>query len=183
MWQDHSTAFKAADFVVQTSSVPGIAGEIDGGRVEGITEGLLRPWEVYVRAAALTALLGLCPHRAQLFHELQHTANNSLWADTYSKQPKWGINELAPAVNGCGEARFGPDDHREQVLSDLGSVVSSFANTLWFLLLSRTANKHSWALSDLLPVFLPLFLLNVVEFSWTPSFFVSPLNCSLSITS
>lgn len=51
------------------------------------------------------------------------------------------------------------------MLSDLGSVVSAFANTLWFLVLSRAGNKSVWALSDLLPLFLSLFLLKVVEFS------------------
>lgn len=136
-------------------------------------------WEL----TALTALLGLCPHRAQLFHELQHTTNNSLWADIYSKQPKWGINKLPPAVNACGETRFGPDDHREQVLSNLSSIVSSFANTLWFLVLPRTDNKCDWTLSGLLPLYLSLFLLNMVDSPGLPFSLFPLLNCRLSITS
>lgn len=65
---------------------------------------------------------------------------------------------------------------REQMLSHQGSIVSSFASTLCFLVLSRTGNKCDWALSDLLPLYLSLFLLNIVEFSWALPFFVYPLD-------
>lgn len=65
------------------------------------------------------------------------------------------MNGLTSAVNGSGEVRFGPGVFR--------TSASPLVDTLWFLVLSKTGNESVWALSDLLPLFLCLFLLNMIH--------------------
>lgn len=61
-------------------------------------------------------------------------------------------------MNGFGEARFGPNDCSERVLSELRSTASPFVNNPW-LVLSKTGNKSDRALGDLLLSFYSYFYL------------------------